>query len=98
MKIPTAEEFIYNVILKDIKEKNNIPERFHESAAKTISGYMGPNRENVTAKAMIKFAKLHVEAALEQASKVFDVNTDGDYLEHPTSERVIAAYPLSNIK
>ena len=45
-----------------------------------------------------EFAKLHVEAALEQASKVFDVNTDGDYLEHPTSERVIAAYPLSNIK
>ena len=47
---------------------------------------------------LVKFAKIHVEAALKKASKVFDVNTDGDYLKHPTSERVIASYPLDNIK
>jgi hypothetical protein len=47
---------------------------------------------------IIEFAKLHVEAALKNASKVLDVDNDGDYIEHPTTERILNAYPLTLIK
>ena len=44
------------------------------------------------------YTKLHVEAALEAATKVLDVNKDGDYLQYPTTERILNSYPLINIK
>jgi hypothetical protein len=48
--------------------------------------------------AMIEFAKLHVEAALKAATHVLDVNADADWIEYPTDERILNAYPLTNIK
>lgn len=47
---------------------------------------------------MIKFAKLHVEAALKEAGNVLNVDNDGDYINHPTRELIIKSYPLENIK
>ena len=47
---------------------------------------------------MIEFGKLCAQAALKEASKVLEVNSDGDYIEHPTSEKILNAYPLTNIK
>ena len=49
-------------------------------------------------KAAREFAKLHVEATLKYAVAVLDRNNDGDYIEHPTQERILNAYPLENIK
>lgn len=46
----------------------------------------------------IEFTKLHVRAALEEASHVLDTNADADYIEHPTAERIKDSYPLTNIK
>lgn len=54
--------------------------------------------EDVLEYYLTEFAKLHVEAALKAASSVLDVNNDADYIEHPTEERIIATYPLENIK
>jgi len=101
--IPTAEEFIYDAILKDLKSrKNAMPERFHESAAKTISGYMGPDKPNITALAMIEFAKMHVKAALEAASKVDFDNPGYDDIANDFEEAremsILNAYPETLIK
>ena len=103
--IPTAEEFIYNAILKDIKSrKDAMPERFHESAAKTISGYMGPGKPNVTALAMIEFAKMHVKAALEATINNVEFTTaswaslqEGSFMEID-KDSILNAYPETNIK
>jgi hypothetical protein len=47
---------------------------------------------------LIEFAKLHVEAALKKATIVLARNADGDYVEHPTQERILNSYPLDKIK
>jgi len=106
----TAEEFIYDAILKNLKSrKDAMPERFHESAARTISGYMGPDKPNITALAMIEFAKMHVKAALEAASKKAKMVPDtNDYTGNTGSEydvsyiinknSILDAYPETNIK
>ena len=47
---------------------------------------------------MIEFAKLHVEAALKEASNVLTVDNDGDYINHPTKDSILNAYPLTNIE
>ena len=44
------------------------------------------------------FAKRHTENALKEASKVLDTNTDADYVEHPTKERILNSYLLNKIK
>ena len=44
-----------------------------------------------------KFAKLHVEEALKKASNILDVNSDGDYINHPTHDKILNAYPLDKI-
>jgi F420-dependent methylenetetrahydromethanopterin dehydrogenase len=54
--------------------------------------------ENTAEDFAIEFAKIKVQEALKQARKVLDVNTDGDYIDHPTSERIVDSYPLENIK
>jgi hypothetical protein len=46
----------------------------------------------------IEFAELHVRNALIEASKVLTVDSDGDYLEHPTKNSILHSYPLENIK
>ncbi len=53
---------------------------------------------NDNVEALQEFAKLHIEPALQEASKVLDVDADGDYIQHPTSERILNAYSLANIK
>lgn len=90
--IPTAEEFIYTAILKDLKTReNSMPEKFHESAAKISSGYEGANNKNIIAEAVIEFAKLHVEA---QAKAILEkVNLSDDKWD-----LILNAYPLTNIK
>jgi hypothetical protein len=46
---------------------------------------------------MIEFAKLHVEQALKEASNVLTVDNDGDYINHPTKDSILNAYPLNKI-
>ena len=49
--------------------------------------------------AMIKFAKLHVEAALKVASENASVYADeGGYSEFVDESSILNAYPLDNIK
>ena len=51
---------------------------------------------------MIDFAKLHVEAALKEASEKATVNTEPDYRGGEWSivdtDSILNAYPLENIK
>lgn len=44
------------------------------------------------------YAKIQVETALKAASHILDVDNDGDYIQHPTKEGIINAYPLTNIE
>ena len=48
--------------------------------------------------AMVDFAKMHVVQALKEASNVLTVDNDGDYINHPTKDSILNAYPLTNIK
>ena len=87
-KIPTAEEILIkeSILLKTIEESGNFPLNLtrdtHIGTAKNIK------------KAMIEFAKLHVEAALKEAKWRCDDVTNseglGVYVEN--------SYPLENIK
>ncbi len=45
--------------------------------------------------AMIEFAKLHVEAALKEASEIVDMEVEKDFL---TKDVILNAYPPTNIK
>jgi hypothetical protein len=52
-------------------------------------------------KAMIKFAKLHVEAALEAAIDNYELNdfdAHGEYSPGIDEESILNSYPLENIK
>ena len=62
-----------------------------------------PNRytkENSWKNAMIEFAKLHVEAAIKEASeKAYYRDSDGFIARSSENKRVIIeSYPLTNIK
>jgi hypothetical protein len=66
-------------------------------------GYLGVNEENLY-KIMIEFAKLHVEAALKEASekaKTIYIEPDGcatgDYYD-VDKESILNSYPLDKIK
>lgn len=49
--------------------------------------------------AMIEFAKLHVEAALKEASEKASVYADeGGYSEFVDEQSILNSYPLENIK
>ena len=64
-------------------------ELFQKELAQNENGdYIKP-KPNLT-KVMIEFAKLHVEAALKEASE--DANMDSDYYQ------ALQVYPLTNIK
>jgi hypothetical protein len=48
---------------------------------------------------MVEFAKLHVEAALKEASEKATVYADeGGYSEFVDEQSILNAYPLDNIK
>ena len=87
-KIPTAEEILIkeSILLKTIEESGNFPLNLtrdtHIGTAKDIK------------KAMIEFAKLHVEAALEEAKNLLK---DG-YVTPQDEQDILNAYPLTNIK
>ena len=87
-KIPTAEEILIkeSILLKTIEESGNFPLNLtrdtHIGTAKNIK------------KAMIEFAKLHVEAALKEAKNLLK---DG-YVTPQDEQDVLNAYPLTNIK
>ena len=82
--IPTAEECLIKeeVLLKTIKESGNFPLNL------TRDTHIGS--AHAIKRAMIEFAKLHVEAALKEASE--DANMDSDYYQ------ALQVYPLTNIK
>jgi len=50
--------------------------------------------------AMIEFAKLHVEAALKNASEKSTVIRDEEFytISHVDKDSILNAYPLTNIK
>ena len=107
-KIPTAEDILIkeNILLKTIEESGNFPLNLtrdtHIGTAKDIK------------KAMIEFAKLHVEQALEAAfnnsemrvsendtseTPSFTDNYDDGYVTITVSKNsIINAYPLDLIK
>ena len=91
-KIPTAEEILIkeNILLKTIEESGNFPLNLtrdtHIQTAKDIK------------KAMIEFAKLHVEAALEEANRKVIVTYYYDEGIRVNKDSILNAYPLENIK
>ena len=101
-KIPTAEEILIkeSILLKTIEESGNFPLNLtrdtHIGTAKDIK------------KAMIEFAKLHVEAALKEASEkvilIIDNEPIGDDYDcedgfiQIDKMKILNAYSLTNIK
>ena len=84
-KIPTAEECFNNFVDFEICP---------------LKGYTSKQLTNDIKKAMIEFAKLHVEAALKEASENAETKwvkyTDHDY--EIDKDSILNAYPLENIK
>ena len=91
-KIPTAEEILIkeSILLKTIEESGNFPLNLtrdtHIGTAKDIK------------KAMIEFAKLHVEAALKEANRKVIVTYYYDEGIRVNKDSILNAYPLTNIK
>lgn len=106
-KIPTAEEFLIkeSILLKTIEESGNFPLNLtrdtHIGTAKDIK------------KAMIEFAKLHVEVALKQASINANLYLHNTGWKHSSDiktvkchnydasinkDSILNAYALENIK
>lgn len=101
-KIPTAEEFLSNNI-------NRVHFPYIDEAIEDNEGSI-----NTILSCMIEFAKLHVKAALKEASrkayteyidlttnKIFDytdVIADDDVEANVNKDSILKAYPLANIK
>jgi hypothetical protein len=68
-------------------------EEFYESI-------VGESRIGYTEEVMIKFAKLHVEAALKEVTeKLYFRDSDGHVIRSEESSKlVLKVYPLTNIK
>jgi hypothetical protein len=47
---------------------------------------------------MIAFAKVHVEAALKEASEDVELETYGNFGNSVNKDSILNAYPLTNIK
>ena len=54
--------------------------------------------DHVTETRMIEFAKLHVEAALQAASKNAEVNVTNYHNYEVDDDSILNSYPLENIK
>jgi len=90
-KIPTAEDFL--------QEHSKIS-HFYDDKTNQMVCFSADVQ-----KALIEFAKLHVKAALETASKKaktkneWEGNTGSEYCDTVVDrESIINAYPLDNIK
>ena len=83
-KIPTVEEFF-----KKYSDNTFLSEGYYEYLVEKDS----------FKEALIEFAKLHVQAALKEASKKAQVYADeGGYSEFVDEDSILNAYPLTNIK
>lgn len=82
-KIPTAEDFL-----------DNYEDEYFAGA---VFGEFAYKKEQVV-KAMIEFAKLHVKAALEEASNNVKVDFSEDFLIGVNKTSILSAYPLNNMK
>jgi hypothetical protein len=49
-------------------------------------------------RAMVEFAKLHVEAALKEASEDVELETYGNFGNSVNKDSILNSYPLTNIK
>lgn len=87
-KISTAEEILIKerILLKTIEESGNFPLNL------TRDTHIGTAR-NIK-KAMIEFAKLHVEAALKKADNHAKMYNSIENIK----DSILNAYPLTNIK
>ena len=77
-------------------DSNNLP-----TAYQFLTNFTDEPDDDTIYKAMIEFAKIHVEAALKAASDNVDYTTDGQ--EHITDvwideDSILNSYPLENIK
>ena len=88
---------------KIIQTAEDILESIQLENGAMFSSYISPhgNIAEIVNKAMIEFAKLHVEAALKEASDNVDYETDGQ--EHITDvwidkDSILNSYSLDNIK
>ena len=109
--LPTAEELAYKVFFDGITDrKPNEELKFREMYAKTFSKPI-PSKDygwkngrvmepHDTVKAMIEFAKLHVEEALKAASENVKHETYEFDGKQPAIDKktILNAYPLTNIK
>ena len=92
-KIPTAEECLIKerVLLKTIEESGNFPLNLTRDT--NIGSAYAIKR------AMIEFAKLHVEAALKQASEnVTQTIGEEEIKRRQIDEIILESYPLDNIQ
>jgi len=80
--LPTAEEFIEQYLRGD---------RVHDDINKVVD-------EEEAIEAMIEFAKLHVEAALKNASEDVELETYGNFGNSVNKDSILNSYPLENIK
>lgn len=94
--IPTAEECLIKerVLLKTIKESGNFPLNL------TRDTHIGS--AHAIKRAMIEFAKLHVEAALKEAAYKAECYNKSKFLGDENwvvdMESILNSYPLNNIK
>ena len=79
---------------------NNLP-----TAYQFLTNFTDEPDDDTIYKAMIEFAKLHVEAALKEASKkavltdeVCDVLQEHWFDEYIDKDSILNSYPLDNIK
>lgn len=84
-KIPTAEDFL--------QEHHQISHYYDDKTDRMVCF------DDDVKKAMIEFAKIHVKAALEEASTNVKVITDYDGVYQDVNRNsILSAYPLNNIK
>jgi hypothetical protein len=90
-KIPSAEQMLIDAC---------IAEGFTESYAKSIFK-INPDSSSIYVTNIIKFAQMHVQAALKEASKnatgCISYTLDGDIVSID-DDSILNAYPLTNIK
>ena len=76
---------------------NKIYNNLSQSERSSI-GYISTEMNTFLINAIKESGRIHSQEALKEASKVLNTNVDGDYIEHPTKERILNSYPLDKIK
>lgn len=101
-KTPTAEEFLNNKFKKIYyKQPEGLTSKLSESRYLElhVTGRIDGREQNYP-EMMIEFAKLHVEAALNEVTeKLYFRDSDGHVIRSEESNKlVLKVYPLTNIK